>query len=237
MEAKDFKILVACETSGAVRNAFRDAGFYAVSCDILPAETPGIHFQCDVMELLYDWEFEWDLAIMHPPCTYLSSSGLHWNGRVPGRKEKTDAAIEFVKKMMAAPKVKRWAIENPIGCISSRIRKPDQIIQPYQFGEDASKATCLWLNGVPKLAHTEYFPPRIVNGKKRWGNQTDSGQNKLAPSEDRWKERSKTYPGIAKAMVEQWGSFLIAGHGKEKPSQKNLLFQSSIVFQQQGYCA
>lgn len=147
---------------------------------------------------------QWDLLIAHPPCTYLCSSGLHWNNKVSGRQEKTEEALVFVRALLDAP-VEKIALENPIGCISSQIRKPDQIIQPWQFGHDASKATCLWLKGLPLLKPTKIIEPRIVNGKQRWANQTDSGQNKLGPSKNRWKERSRTYQGIANAMAEQWG--------------------------------
>jgi hypothetical protein len=146
----------------------------------------------------------WDLMVAHPPCTYLSVSGLHWNGRVEGRAEKTESALALVRRLMDAP-VKRICIENPVSCISSRIRKPDQIIQPYQFGHDASKATCLWLKGLPPLRPTKFIEPRIVNGKNRWANQTDSGQNKLGPSPTRAMDRAKTYQGIADAMAKQWG--------------------------------
>lgn len=195
------KVLVACEYSGTVRDAFLKRGHDAVSCDLLPTDRSGPHYQGDVLDIIKDG---WDLMIAHPPCTYLCSSGLHWNSRTPGRADKTEEAIEFVRLLMAAP-IKRWAIENPIGCLSKRIRKPDQIIQPWQFGHDASKATCLWLNGLLPLRSTSIIDPRIVNGKKRWGNQTDSGQNKLPPSDDRWKIRSETYQGIADAMADQWG--------------------------------
>lgn len=197
------KVLVACEFSGIVREAFNArAGVYAISCDLLPAEDgrDDYHHQGDVREILADG---WDLMIAHPPCTYLCSSGLHWNKRIPGRSEETEKALEFVRALMNAP-IARIAIENPIGCISTRIRKADQIIQPYNFGEDASKATCLWLKGLPALYPTQYIQPRMVNGKKRWSNQTDSGQNRLTPSDDRWAERSKTYHGIAQAMANQW---------------------------------
>lgn len=145
--------------------------------------------------------------IAHPPCTYLCSSGLHWNSRVPERQQKTEEAIEFVKELLAAP-IPHIALENPVGCLSSRLRKPDQIIQPYEFGEDASKKTCLWLKNLPLLVPTKYVEPRIVNGKPRWSNQTDSGQNKLPPSKDRWAKRSITYQGIADAMAKQWGTYV-----------------------------
>jgi len=249
-------VLIACEYSGTVRDAFLAAGHDALSCDLLPTEKPGPHYQGDVRDVLDGWkpvvfagdwvddddesycewhgkdyadcfcygptqdglEYTekngtllarpedapgWDLLIAHPPCTYLSSSGIHWNNRGRGWEE-TEKALDFVKLFLNAP-IPKIAIENPIGIISSRIRKPDQTIQPYHFGEDASKATCLWLKGLPKLQPTGHFPPRIVNGKLRWSNQSDGGQNKLAPSEDRWKERSRTYPGIAAAMADQWG--------------------------------
>ena len=141
--------------------------------------------------------------IAFPPCTYLCSSGLHWNQRVAGREEKTKEALRFVSLLLDAD-ISRVALENPVGCISTRIRKPDQIIQPYEFGHNASKKTCLWLRGLLQLKPTNYHPPRIVNGKERWGNQTDSGQNKLTPSTIRGKLRSITYSGIAEAMADQW---------------------------------
>ncbi len=195
------KVLVACEYSGTVRNAFIRAGHYALSCDLLPTDSPiGDHYQGNVLDIL---DHGWDLMIAHPPCTYLCSSGLHWNKRTPGRAQKTEEALEFVQLLLDAP-IPKIAIENPIGCISTRIRKPDQTIQPYQFGDDASKATCLWLQGLPPLRPTKFVEPRIVNGKPRWANQTDSGQNRLPPSADRWKIRSETYVGIAEAMVAQW---------------------------------
>lgn len=194
------KVLIACESSGVVRDAFLALGHYALSCDLLDTEAPGPHYNGDVRDVLADG---WDLMIAHPPCTYLSSSGMHWTTRGLRDPQLTEDALEFVRLLMAAP-IKYIAIENPIGVISTRIRKPDQIIQPWQFGADASKATCLWLKGLPLLRHTTIVEPRIVDGKKRWANQTDSGQNRLAPSNDRWKERSKTYPGIAEAMAKQW---------------------------------
>lgn len=196
------RVLVACEYSGAVRDAFIRAGHYAASCDLLPSESPlGDHYQCSVLDIL---DHGWDLMVAHPPCTYLSSSGLHWNKRRPERAQLTKDALDFVSHLMEA-NIPRIAIENPIGCISTQIRKPDQIIKPYQYGHDASKNTCLWLKGLPLLRPTQFVEPRMVNGKPRWANQTDSGQNKLTPSPDRWKIRSETYAGIAKAMAEQWG--------------------------------
>lgn len=200
------RILIACESSGTVREAFRARGFDAWSCDLLPADDGSeFHIQGDALDALDNqW---WDLVIAHPPCTYLSASGLHWNKRRPARALQTEDAVRFFMEFagLAVP----TAIENPVGLMSTRWRKPDQIIQPYQFGDDASKATCLWLtNGLPKLQHTGYVEPRMVNGKPRWSNQTDSGQNRLPPSKDRWKERSKTYSGIAQAMAEQWGDWL-----------------------------
>lgn len=173
-----------------------------MSCDLEPSEdnSPD-HYQGDVFDIIGDG---FDLMIAHPPCTYLSVSGMHWTTRGLRDPQLTEDALDFVRRLMAAP-IQRKALENPISIISSRIRKPDQIIQPYQFGEDASKKTCLWLQGLPLLMPTKFIEPRIINGKNRWGNQTDSGQNKLAPSADRWKDRSRTYSGIAEAMAIQYG--------------------------------
>lgn len=195
------RVLVACEYSGAVRNAFIKAGHEALSCDILPTDQPGPHYQGDVRDILYDG---WDLMVAHPPCTYLSVSGMHWTKRGLRDPQLTEDALEFVQLLLDAP-IEKIALENPVSVISSRIRKPDQIINPWQFGHDASKKTCLWLKNLPLLVPTNIIEPRIIDGKKRWGNQTDSGQNKLAPSDDRWKIRSETYAGIAAAMAEQWG--------------------------------
>jgi hypothetical protein len=196
------KILIACEQSGTVRDAFIAAGHDAMSCDILPSDKPGPHYQGDVLDVLGDG---WDMMIAHPPCTYLATSGLHWNKRRPERAQLTEGALKFVRKFLIAD-IEHIALENPIGCISSQIRKPDQIIQPWMFGHDASKATCLWLKNLPALRQTQYVGPRIVNNKERWANQTDSGQNRLPPSADRAKIRSITYQGIADAMAAQWGS-------------------------------
>lgn len=193
------RVLVACEFSGIVRDAFIKRGYDAMSCDLLPTETPGTHYQGDVLTILDDG---WDLMIAHPPCTYLAVSGARW---FKDRQKEQAEALQFVQDLFDAP-IKKIALENPVGIISTRIRKPDQIIQPYEFGHDASKKTCLWLKGLPKLIGTKYIEPRLINGKKRWSNQTDSGQNRLPPSEDRGKKRSKTYPGIADAMADQWGN-------------------------------
>lgn len=196
------KVLVACEYSGVVRDAFIAAGHDAMSCDLLPTEKPGPHYQGDVRDILN--EVPWDLMIAHPDCTYLCSSGLHWNKRVSGRAKKTEEALDFVRLLMNAP-IPRIAIENPIGCIGTRIRKADCYIQPYEFGHDASKRTALWLKNLPALVPTSTIAPRYVNGKARWANQTDSGQNRLTPSAERWKDRARTYQGWADAMALQWG--------------------------------
>ena len=196
------RILIACEQSGTVRDAFIAAGHDAMSCDILPSDKPGPHYQGDVLDVLGDG---WDMMIAHPPCTYLATSGLHWNKRRPERAQQTEWALLFVRALLLAP-IAHIALENPIGCISSKIRKPDQIIQPWMFGHDASKATCLWLKNLPLLCETDLVEPRLVDGKRRWANQTDSGQNRLPPSADRAKIRSVTYQGIANAMAAQWGS-------------------------------
>lgn len=195
------RVLVACEHSGRVRRAFAARGWDAWSCDLLPADdaSPN-HVQGDVTPLL---EERWDLVIAFPPCTFLCASGLWRNRRDAARAAKTEAALDFVRLLLRSGE--RRALENPVGCISTRIEKPTQKIQPYDFGEDASKATCLWLKGLPPLVPTQRIPPRIVNGKPRWANQTDSGQNRLGPSPDRARVRSLTYLGIAQAMADQWG--------------------------------
>lgn len=258
-------VLVACEFSAVVRDAFRKRGHSAWSCDLLPCEgNPLYHIQGDVRVALLEGRptdgAPWDMMIAHPPCTYLCSSGLHWNKRVPERQQKTEEALAFVSLLLNAD-IPKIALENPTGCISSRIRKPDQRIQPWQFGHNASKGTCLWLKNLPLLIPTAVVPPTgwkqvkcaadcsvcpdcgepycdecdahyadcncigptveeatyvtiegtyfaTLNpspGKPVWANQTASGQNKLGPSKDRWKERSRTYQGIADAMAEQWG--------------------------------
>lgn len=215
----DFEILIGCEESGVVRDAFIKRGFRAISCDLLPTASPGPHHQGDLLEFLRGNRGRFRMMIAHPEFTFLSSSGLHWNTNPKSERfggKQTEEALEFVQILMDED-IESIAIENPIGCIGTRIRKADQIIQPHEFMEDASKATCLWLKNLPKLIGTGDFPPRLVewpkgSGKivKRWGNQTDSGQNKLSPSEDRWKLRSLTYQGIADAFAEQWGNYLLS---------------------------
>lgn len=196
------RVLIACEFSGTVRSAFEDLGHDAWSCDLLPSNTIGNNYQGDVRDILDD---EWDLMIAHPPCTYLCSSGLHWNKRRPERVSLTEEALDFVRLLLDAP-IPRIALENPVGCISTRIRPYDQAIQPYEYGHNASKKTCLWLKNLPPLRPTQFIEPRMVNGRPRWENQTDSGQNRLPPSQDRWAIRSETYQGIAEAMAAQWGN-------------------------------
>jgi hypothetical protein len=194
------KVLVGCERFGVLRDAFSRQGHDAWSCDLVAAH--GNHIQGDVLNVIDGTvNHGWELAIFHPDCTYMAVSGLHWNKRRPERAALTEKALDFVRKLMACS-IPRWAIENPIGCISTRIRKPDQVIQPWQFGEDASKATCLWLKGLPLLKHTNVLP----GGRKaRRANQTPSGQNKLGPSPERAMLRARTYQGIADAMAGQWG--------------------------------
>jgi len=192
------KVLVACEYSGAVRDAFIALGHEATSCDLLPTDVDGTHYQGNVFDIIGNG---WDLMIAHPPCTYLSVSGMHWTTRGLRDPKLTEDALQFVRDLMNAP-IERIAIENPISVISSRIRKPDQIIQPWWFGHDASKKTCLWLKNLPLLTPTNML---AGDSKTRRGNQTASGQNKLPPSKDRWKLRSATYQGIANAMAKQWG--------------------------------
>ncbi len=195
------RILVACEFSGVVRDAFIARGHDAISCDLIPSERPGPHYLGDVCGIL---GAGWDMMLAFPPCTFLCSSGLHWNKRRPGRAEQTEEGLLFVRTLLEAP-IPKIALENPIGCISTRIRKPDQIIQPWQFGHPESKATCLWLKGLPPLVATNILP---LPPSGRWSNQTPSGQNKLGPSPTRAKDRGVTYQGIGDAMADQWGAAL-----------------------------
>jgi hypothetical protein len=192
------RVLVACEFSGVVRDAFAAQGHDAWSCDLIPTDKGDKHIVGDVQDILTDG---WDLMIAHPPCTYLSVSGMHWTTRGLRDPQLTEDALAFVQQLMDAP-IERIAVENPISIISSRIRKPNQIIQPWWFGHDASKKTCLWLKNLPLLTPTDKLPG---DSKTRRGNQTASGQNKLPPSPDRWKLRSITFEGIAQAMAKQWG--------------------------------
>lgn len=183
------RVLVACEYSGVVRDAFRARGHDAWSCDILPTERPGPHYQTDVREVL---DCRWDLMIAHPPCTHLAVSGARW---FVEKRAEQESALAFVRLLMDAP-IPRIAIENPVSIISSRIRRPDQIIQPWQFGHGETKATCLWLKNLPRLT-----PTNIVSGR-------EARIHKMPPSADRWKERSRTYNGIAQAMAEQWSALI-----------------------------
>ena len=202
------KILIACEYSGRVRDAFTAKGHDVTSCDFLPTERPGKHYEGNVYDILY--QDDWEMMIAHPDCTYLCSSGLHWNNKIEGRAEKTEEALEFITDLWTCgiPKI---CLENPVGCINTRLKfmpRP-QYIQPYNFGEDASKKTGLWLKGLRPLKATKQIEGRKVkkNGRiyRRWSNQTDSGQSNLGPSKTRGKDRSLTYQGIADAMAKQWG--------------------------------
>ncbi len=184
------RVLVGCEFSGVVRNAFRVRGYDAVSCDLLPSEDGSPHhIQGDVLSVI---DGGWDLAIFHPPCTHLAVSGARWFA--DKRQEQADA-LAFVSALMAC-RIPAWALENPISVISSKIRKPDQIINPWQFGHGETKATCLWLHGLPKLSATD-----VVDGRT-------ARVHHEPPGPDRWKKRSRTYSGIAAAMADQWGRYL-----------------------------
>ena len=198
------RVLVGCERSGAVRRAFRARGVDAFSNDLVPADDESkFHIVGDVRDVIWD---DWELAILHPECTYLACSGLHWNARRPDRAQKTLDAIAFVEELWAHRSRMRMCIENPRGCLPTRstLGSPQQVLQPHQFGHDASKATCLWLHGIPPLIPTQHVAPRYLDGRPRWANQTDSGQNRLGPSAERARIRSETYAGIAHAMAEQW---------------------------------
>jgi len=179
------KVLVACEFSGIVRDAFKKRGHDAWSCDLLPSERPGQHIQGNVLEYLSGW----DLLVAHPPCTHLAVSGARW---FKDKKREQEEALQFVRELLSAP-VEKIALENPVSIISSTIRKPDQIIHPWQFGHGETKATCLWLKNLLPL-----MPTDIVAGRETRVHQ-------MSPGPLRWKERSRTYDGIAKAMAEHWG--------------------------------
>lgn len=182
------RVLIACEFSGVVRDAFRSRGHFAVSCDLLPTESEGPHYQGDVLEIINNWR-GWDLLIAHPPCTHLAVSGARW---FKDKMQLQESALAFVKDLMSAP-IPRICIENPVSIISSNIRKSDQSIQPWQFGHGEIKRTCLWLKNLPKLK-----PTKIVDGR-------EARVHRMPPSENRARERSRTLPGIANAMADQWG--------------------------------
>lgn len=195
------KVLVACEFTGIVRDAFAARGHNAWSCDLLPSERPGQHYQGDVTDMLDD---DWDLMIAHPPCTYLARSGAQW--KEAGREGKRENAVKLFLMLAHWKRIPKRVIENPVGYMSTVYRKPDQVVQPYMFGDDMSKKTCYWLYGVEPLQPTDPVPPRLVNGKLRWGNQNDIGNVEfIKGTELRWRTRSATPPGIAKAMAQQWG--------------------------------
>lgn len=183
------RVLVACEFSGTVRDAFKAMGHDAWSCDLLPTDKPGQHIEGDVTEVLGDG---WDLMIAHPPCTHLAASGARWWAN---KGKEQEEAFRFVRTLAEAP-IERIAIENPIGFLSTAWRKPDQIIQPWQFGHGETKATCLWLKNLTLLTPTD-----VVEGR-------EAKIHRMPPSEDRWKKRSLTYQGIADAMAAQWGTEL-----------------------------
>lgn len=181
------RVLVACEFSGVVRDAFISAGHDAVSCDLLLTEAPGPHYRGDVMDVLGDG---WDLMIAHPPCTHLAVSGARW---FKDKQREQANAVEFFMALVNAP-IGMIAVENPVSIMSTRYRKPDQIIQPWQFGHGETKATCLWLKGLPPL-----MPTRIVTGR-------EARVHRMPPGPNRWRERSRTFPGVAAAMAAQWGA-------------------------------
>lgn len=195
------KVLIACEYSGIVRDAFAAKGHDAWSCDILPTESPGNHFQGDVLEHL---DKGWDIMIAHPPCTHLAVSGARWftEGKKPWSLQ--EEALDFVRKLLDAP-INKIALENPVSVISTKIKKPNQIIQPFQYGHDVTKKTCLWLKNLPNLKPTKIVEPDVVlvNGKKMSRMHYESFK---LPSKERSKVRSKFYTGIAEAMADQWGT-------------------------------
>lgn len=247
MNSSEIFILISGEESQAICLAFRSLGFQAFSNDLKPCSGghPEWHYQMDMFDAVRIRK--WHFFMVHPVCKYMCVSGLHWNYRVEGRAELTEIALQGVCDILNEAieiGIECIGLENPIACISTRICKdflshryvviplehkdkykkiafkPAQTIQPYNFGEDASKATCLWLIGLPKLKNGIRFPGRITaDGKERWSNQTDGGQNKLGPSDDRDELRSKTYPcvasAVASAVAEQWGNYLLLKYGKQ----------------------
>lgn len=196
------KVLIACEYSGIVRSAFEDKGFDATSCDLLETEKPGKHYQGDIFDILYD---DWDLMIAHPPCTHLAVSGARW---FKDKQKEQKEALEFVKKLLDAP-IKYIALENPVSIISSKIRKPNQIIQPYQFGHEAQKTTCLWTKNLPNLMPTNIVGKGEFITYKSGKRHPKWYADALAlPKQERMKVRSKFWPGIAEAMADQWGTYI-----------------------------
>lgn len=221
-------VLVGCESSGTIRDVFRTLGHEAVSCDLLPTKRPGPHLQMDVRKAMR--LRRWDLFIAHPPCTFLTVSGRRWfyhpddshlsvelrrpHPDYPTRRADEEAGTAFFMEMAHADFIPRRAVENPVGIMSTRYRKPDQIVQPYWYGDDASKKTCLWLYGLEALPvppRDRWYPPRLVYSPRhekalpRWGNQSDGGGPALGPCANRWDIRSATFPGIAAAMGLSWG--------------------------------
>lgn len=198
------RVLVACECSGKVRESFRLWGHDAWSCDLLPPDDGSeYHIMGDVLKEL---KRKWDLVIAFPPCTYLANCGLHYGKKDPARWALTEQAAKFFLKFTDLDC--RWCVENPAGWMSTKFRKPDQIINPYEFGHDYAKRTCLWMRGLPLLRPTRYYPPRMVGDQKRWSNQTDSGAPKLGKSVLRSKIKSETFAGVAAAMGSQWSRFI-----------------------------
>lgn len=194
---RPLRVLIACKYSGVVRDAFIGGGHDAMSCDLLPTEAPGPHYQGDVRDVL---DYPWDLMVAHPPCTHLSVSGArHFAGKRMDGRQQTGAAFFMALAKADIPMI---CIENPVCIMASLWRKPDQVIQPWQFGHPESKATCFWLKNLPTLRPTSLV---ALPESGRWENQTASRQNRLPPSDDRWKLRAKTYQGIADAMADQWG--------------------------------
>lgn len=189
--ARPLRVLIGCEYSGRVRDAFTKRGHDATSCDLLPSESPGKHYQGSVLDILGDG---WDLAIFHPPCTHLAVSGARHFAAKQASGVQQDA-LEFVRQLLGAD-IPRICLENPVSIISSRIRKPSQIIQPWQFGHGETKATCLWLKGLPLLRPTD-----VVEGR-------EAVVHRMPPGPDRWKNRSRTYLGVAQAMADQWSNAL-----------------------------
>ena len=199
------RVLIACEYSGTVREAFNKRGWYALSCDLLDTDIPGLHYKGDVKDVLYE---NWDLIIAHPPCTFLANSGVSWLHKDPTRWSKLDEAAKFFKLFITHPTCQYVATENPIPhkYALQRIggRKYDQIIQPFQFGHPESKKTCLWLNGLPKLNETN----NVFDEFKSLPKKEAQRLHYLPRTKDRWKIRSKTFQGIADAMADQWGQYL-----------------------------